>query len=88
MKFEESDRPIGVEDLFEAKTEMIRQEEKTPKEIGSWKAEVPKEKVPIAKVQKSETGSSSTIEESKERSCETNEEEEKKAFQDLARGLE
>ena len=31
LKFEESNRPTGVEDLFEAKAEMIRQEKKAPK---------------------------------------------------------
>ena len=31
LKFEESNGPAGVEDLFEAKAKMIRQEEKAPK---------------------------------------------------------
>ena len=45
---------------------------------------MPKKEVPIAKV-----GSSSTIEKSKERSCEPNtKEEEKKVLQELAQGLE
>ena len=40
VKFEESDGPVGVEDLFEAKVEMIRQEEKAPREAGSRKATI------------------------------------------------
>ena len=49
---------------------------------------MPKEKVLIAKVQKSETGSSSTTEGSKEWSCEPNGKEEKKMLQDLVWNLE
>ena len=49
---------------------------------------MPKEKVPIAKVWKSEAGSSSTTEGSKKRSCEPNGEEEKKMLQDLVQNLE
>ena len=37
LKFEELDGPVGVEDLFEAKAEMIRQE-KVSREVGSRKA--------------------------------------------------
>ena len=40
LKFEKSDGPFGVEDLFEAKAEMIRQEEKAPREVGSRKATI------------------------------------------------
>ena len=49
---------------------------------------MPKEKVPIAKVRRNETGSSSTTEGSKERSCEPNGEEKKKMLQDLVQNLE
>ena len=35
LRFEELNEPAGVEDLFEAKAEMIRQEEKAPMEMGS-----------------------------------------------------
>ena len=64
------------------------QEKETPKKANFEKAEMPKEKVPIAKVCKSEAGSSSTAEGSKERSCEPNGEEEKKMLQDLVQNLE
>ena len=40
LKFEESNEPARVEDLFGAKTEMTRQEEKTPREIGSQKTAI------------------------------------------------
>ena len=61
-----------------------KQEEETPNEANLEKTIMPKEKVPITKV-----GSSSTTERSKERSCKLNtEEEEKKALQELAQGLE
>ena len=77
------DRPTKVGDPSRAKVEMTRQEKKTPKEANFGKAAIPKEKIPIAKVQRSEVGSSSTTEGSKERSREPNEEEEKKVLQDL-----
>ena len=32
LKLKESNEPAGVEDLFRAKTEMTRQEEKTPRD--------------------------------------------------------
>ena len=67
---------------------MIRQEEKTLKEIGFEKMAIQRDEVPIAKVRRSEACSSSTIERSKERSDEPNGEEEKKVLQDLVRNLE
>ena len=57
----------------------IENSSRTPKEANLEKVTMPKEKVPIAKA-----GSSSTTEGLKERSCESNGEEEKKAFQELA----
>ena len=83
LKFEDLDRPVEVEDLSKTKVEMTRQEKETPKKANSRKAVMPKEKVPIANVRKSEVGSSSTTEGSEERSCELNKEEEKKMLQDL-----
>ena len=63
---------------------MPKQKEETSKEANLKKATMPNEKVPIAKV-----GFSSTTKRSKERSCKPNtEEEEKKALQELAQGLE
>ena len=78
LKFEDLDRPAEVEDPSRTNVEMMRQEKETPKEVNFEKAAMPKEKVPIAKVQKSEVGFSSTTERSKERSCKPNREEEKK----------
>ena len=49
---------------------------------------MPKEKVPISKVRKSEAGCSLTTEGSKERLREMNREEEKKTIQDLVQNLE
>ena len=40
LKFEESNGLVRVEDQFEAKAEMIRQEEKSPMEAGSWKVAI------------------------------------------------
>ena len=71
LKFEDLDRPVEVKDSSRTKVEMTKQEKKTPKKANFEKATMPKEKVPIAK-----TGSSSTTEGSKERSCEPNTEEE------------
>ena len=74
LKFEELDGPVGVEDLFEAKAEMIRQEEKAPREAGSRKAAIRRDEVSISKVGRGETEGSSTTESSKERLCELNRE--------------
>ena len=63
---------------------MSKQKEEPPNEANFGKAIMPKEKVPIAK-----TGSSSTTEGSKERSCEPNtEKKEKNVLQELVLGLE
>ena len=84
LKVEDLGRPVEAEDSSMTKVKMPRQEKETPKEANLEKATMPKEKVPIAKV-----GSSSTTERSKEQSCKPNtEEEEKKALQELAQGLE
>ena len=88
LKFEESDEPVGVEDLFEAKAEMIRQEEKAPKEVGSGKSAISRDEVSIAKDKRSEASGSLTTEGSKERLCKPNKEEEKKTFQHMMRELE
>ena len=78
LKFEESNEPAGVEDLFGAKIETTKQEEKTPREIGSRKMAIRRDEVSISKVERGEAEGSSTIEGSKERSCEPNGEEKKK----------
>ena len=49
---------------------------------------MPRDKVPIAKIRRSEADCSSTTEGLKEQSCEPNEEEEKKTLQDLVQNLE
>ena len=84
LKFEESDGPVGVEDPSREKTEMRRQEKKAPMEASSGKATMLRDKVPVAKIKKSEAGYSMTTEGSKERLREMNGEEEKKVLQDLA----
>ena len=84
LKVEDLGRPVEVEDSSRTKAEMPKLEEETPKEANAGKTTMPKEKRPIAK-----TDSSSTTKRSKERSCKLNkEEEEKKALQELAQGLE
>ena len=89
MKVDDLGRPAEVEDSFKTKVEMPRQEEETLKEVNLGKATMSNEKVPVIEVRKSERGSSMTTEGSKERPCKLDkEEEEKKAFQELAQGLE
>ena len=88
LKFEESDGPVGVEDLSRAKMEMRRQEKEASREASSREATMPRDKVPVAKIRKSEAGYLMTIERSKERLCEMNGEEEKKMLQDLVQNLE
>ena len=84
LKFGDLDRPFEVKDSSRTKAEMSKQEEETPREANIEKTTMPKEKAPTPKA-----GSSSITEGSKERSCESNtKEEEKKALQELAMGLE
>ena len=64
---------------------MKGQEKETIKEASSRKTTISKDKVPVAKIRKSEAGCSMTVEGSKERLCEMNEEEKKKMLQDLVR---
>ena len=78
LKFEDLDRLAEVEDSPRTNVEMTRQKKKTTNETNFGKTAMPKKKVPIAKVRKSEAGSLSTTEGSNERSCEPNGEEEKK----------
>ena len=77
LKFEELNGPAEFEDLFRVKVEIPRQEKEALKGARLGKAAILKEKIPIAKVQRNETGSSSTTERSKERLCEPNGEQEK-----------
>ena len=67
---------------------MRGQEKEALREASFGKATMPRDKVPIAKIRKSETCCSMTIECSKERLCEPNGEEEKKTLQDLVQNLE
>ena len=60
MKFEESNGPAEVEYLFEAKAEMIRQEENAPREAGSGKTVIPRDEVSIAKDKRGEVSSLTT----------------------------
>ena len=83
-----ADRPAQVEDPFRAKMEMAKQKHETPRKASLEKAAMPKEKVPIVEVRRSEKGSSTTTEGSKEWPCELDKEEEKKALQELAQDLE
>ena len=88
LKFEKSNRPVGVEDLFGAKAETTRQEEKTLREIGSRKAVIRRDEVFISMVGRGEAEGSSTTERSKERLCELNREEENKTFYHMIRELD
>ena len=88
LKFEESDRSVGVEDLFEAKPEMIRQEEKALRKAGSGKAAIPRDEVSISKDKRCEVSGSLTTKRSKERLCKPNKEEKKETLQNMIRELE
>ena len=80
LNFEDLDKPTEVEGPSRVKVEMTRQKKKTAKEVNFGKAAMPKEKVPIAKVRRSEADSSSATEGSKEQSGEPNRKEEKKVL--------
>ena len=77
-----------MEDPSRANGEALRQEKKAVREANSRKAAMPRDKVPIAKIRRSELVGLSITEGSRERLCEPNEEEEKKALQDLVWNLE
>ena len=65
LKFEDLDRLAEVKDPFRTNVKLMRQEKETPKEANFEKVAIPKEEVPIAKVRRSEKGSSTTTEGSK-----------------------
>ena len=88
LKFEKSDGPSEVECPYGTKAKMTRQEKEAPREAVFKKAAMPKEKVPITKIGRSEASYSLTTEGSKERSCEPNERQEKNTFQGSTQGLE
>ena len=88
MKFEESNKPTEIEDLFRAKIETTRKKEKTLREIGSRKAAIGRDEVSISKVKRDEAKGSSTTEGSKERLYELNWEEENKTLYYMIRELE
>ena len=67
---------------------MKRQEKEAPREVVSKKATMPNEKVPITKTGRSGAGYSLATKRSKERSCASNEEQEKNTLWDSAQGLE
>ena len=66
LKFEESNGPAVVEDLSEAKAEIIRQEEKALREVGFEKSTIPRDEVSIAKDKRGEASGSLTTEGSRE----------------------
>ena len=88
MKFEQSNEPAGVENLFGAKAETTWQEENIPREIGSWKAAIRGDEVSISKVGRGKVEGSLTTERSKEQLCELNWEEENKTLYHMIRELE
>ena len=62
LEFEELDEPIGVEDLFEARAEMIRQKEKASKEVGFGKAIISRDEISITKDKRGEVSGLLTTE--------------------------
>ena len=83
------DRATQVKDPSREKVDMAKQKQGTPMGASLGKAVMPKEKVPMAEVRRSEEGSSMTTKGSKERPCKLDKEEkEKKVLQKLAQGLE
>ena len=87
MKFEEPNRPAGLENPSRARVNMTKQKRKTPKEASTKKAKFPMDRVPIAKIERSEAGCSPTTERSKEQLCEPIKKEEKRVLQDLVQNL-
>ena len=78
LTFEDLDGSVEVKDPSRAKVKIARQEHGVPKEASPGKAAIPRDGVPIAKVEKDEASGSLTTEGSEERLCEPNEEEENK----------
>ena len=83
MKFEEPNRLTGLENPSRTRVNMTKQKRETLKEASIEKAKMPMNRVPIAKIGRSEAGHSQTTEGSKEQLCKPIEEERKIAFQDL-----
>ena len=80
LKIGEPNGPIGVEDPSREKTKVTRQKKEALREASSGKATMLRDKVPVAKIGKNETGCSSTTKESKERLHNHNGEEKKKVL--------
>ena len=83
LKFEEPNRPAGLENPSRVRVNMTRQKREALKEASTEKAKMLMDRVPIAKTRRSEAGHSQTTERSKEKMCELIEEEKKRALQDL-----
>ena len=81
------DGPAEVKDPSRARLEIARQEHGVPREASPGKAAIPKDEVPIAKVENDEASGSLTTEGSKERLCEPNEEEENKMLRCMIQKL-
>ena len=87
LTVEDLDGPIEVKDPSRAKVEIARQEHGVPREASPGKATIPRDKVPIAKVEKDKASGSLITEGSEERSCKPNEEEENKMLRRMMQKL-
>ena len=67
--------------------EIARQKHGAPREASLEKAAIPRDRVPITKVEKDEASGSLTTEGSEERLCEPNEEEENKMLRCMIQKL-
>ena len=88
MKFEDLDGPAEVKDPSRARVEITRQEHGVPREASPEKAAIPKDEVPIAKVEKDGTSGSLTTEWSKAQLYGLNIEKDEKKLQCMMRKLE
>ena len=82
LKFEESNEPAGVEDLFGEKAK------KALREIVSRQTAIRRDEISISKVGRGEAEGSSTTKRSKERLCELNQEEKNKMLYRMIQELE
>ena len=88
LTFEDLDGPVEVKDSSRARVEIVRQEHRVPREASPGKAAIPRDEVPITKVERDGASGSLTTEGSKAQLYDSNIEEEEKTLQCMMRKLE
>ena len=87
LTFEDLDGPVEIKDPSKAKVKIARQEHGVPREASLGKVAIPRDEIPIAKVERDGASGSLTTEGSKAQLYDSNIEKEEKTFQCMMRKL-